>query len=489
MDVFPRARITEKLHQSLERGGIVGVFAPSGYGKSVAVELAFSERVLVSLPDDNPQAGAIATAIVEALAPHALPSLSNFLQAPEREDSWKRLADLTAQHLRPTNRIVALDDLQHVNSPVAMRFLERLIAATRRPDNLRWVLIGRDVPALLPISDWIGRDYMSLPLDADDLAFTLEDARGVASQMNIAIDDEILGELLSDVLGWPLAFRIAVRTRLSGKPTFVRSAIASRDVIFDLLESELWRDLSGFERRILTIATYLTDVDADLLARIGFADAPSALAALQRRTPLFVQTAGDGFSAHDLLRSFVSHRHRDDIEDLTTLLAQALALSGRSMRAADLYIRAARWDDAAAVLTAHGPAIIARGERAQLIDAIGQLPHELRERPSLTALFGWCRLDDGNIEAGLADMRRVLDHDAPNALRDAIAEKLIIFYNATGRPRHARDIATQLLSFPQNGDDNILAHAALARAECRWGMRKEPRRSSRALGNSYRFRD
>ena len=451
------------------------MFAPSGYGKTVAVDIAFPNRTAVALPESDVNAGAIAFALFEAVMPRALASVRNALQAPGRHDSWKRLADLTASHFRAAQGTVVVDGLHFAHDSDGLHYLERVIEATRQKDGVQWILISRDTPAL-PISAWIGRGLMEMPLGAEELAFTPEDARGVRDSMGVDIDDDDLDRIRSDVHGWPLAFRLALLAWQNGNMKLGHATIPSRDVLFDLLETELWRDLTVSERLTLTIATYLVEVDADLLNRIGIDDAEVSLTSLQRRTPLFSHVSDRAFAAHDLLREFVTARHRGDHADLTTPLAQALHASGKSIRAIELYQEGGRSEEAVAILEADGPAIIAIGERALLIAAIRQLPHGLQTLPSVRGLFGWCRLDEGSVDDGERDMRRALEADGPHDLKVAIATKLISHYASCGKPGEACAVAGNLLSFAQAGTiGEIFALASLGMYDAQLGHSRSAR--------------
>ena len=475
MGFYPRGRLTTRLHKSIDRGGVAGVFAPSGYGKTVAVDIAFPDRTVVNIPESEANAGAIALALFEEVMPRALSSVRNVLQAPGGHDSWKRLAELTASHFRAAQGTVVLDGLHFVEDPNALLYLERVIERTRHQDGVQWILISRDAPAL-PISAWVAREFMEMPLTADELAFTPEDAQGVRDSMGVDVSDGDLERMRSDVHGWPLALRLALVAWANGNKQFGTAAIQSRDVLFDLLETELWRDLPDSERLALTISTYLVEVDADLLTRIGIEEAEASLTSLQRRTPLFGQVSDRAFAAHDLLREFVTARHRNDHANLTTPLAQALHASGKSIRAIELYQGAGRSEEAVSVIETDGPAIIAMGERAALIAAIRRLPDALQAVPSVRGLFGWCRLDEGSVDAGEWDMRCALNADGPHDLKVAIATKLISHYASIGKPGEACAVAGTLLSFAQAGTiGELLALASLGMYDAQLGHSRSAR--------------
>jgi ATP/maltotriose-dependent transcriptional regulator MalT len=409
MSLYPRERISEALQESANRG-IAMVIAPAGFGKTEAVGDAFGPNAhWVRVPEHGASLEALARDIIAAAEPESARSLAALLtRAPDAENR-AHLTGWVAARLRTVEAPIVLDDFQHTSpDESAVAFVRDVIAATI--PAVRWVLVSRETPEL-PIGTWLARDYMTLPITTDDLAFDVEEATGVARAMDVEIGDDALGELVRDVSGWPLAVRLTLgaweRTR-SLPPLRIRT----RSVLFDFLETEVWSRLAETEREFFEAAAYLTELRPRVLSAAGFPESRLSLEHLQRRIPLLSKLNTGTFRLHELFREFILQRAVADAAsraELIKRLAHALERFGSFEEAVAMLVRADDWAGTIGLLARRGVDRIESGHRSEVTVALAALPRAYRDHPVVTGLRGYALALDGayelakrEIEASLA---------------------------------------------------------------------------------------
>jgi ATP/maltotriose-dependent transcriptional regulator MalT len=417
MSIFPRDRVSEALQESVNRG-IAMVIAPAGFGKTEAVMDAFgatSHRVEVAA--DGIEIEGLARAIIESAAPDAVRALAPLLARAADAENRAHLTGWVAAHLRSVEQPIVLDDFQRACShPETLAFVREIIQATV-PD-VRWVIVSRETPEL-PIGTWLARDYMTLPVSSDDLAFDVEEAAGVAAAMGVAIDADALRELVVDVSGWPLAMRLALglweRTRAL-PPLRIRT----RGVLFDVLETEVWARLTDAEREFFEGAAHLSDLRPRTLSAAGFPESRFSLEQLHKRLPLLSKSGSGAFRLHDLFREFILERPVGDPEARAALigrLARALERFGTFEEALAMSMRAEDWNASMALLGRRGIDRIESGHRGEVTAALARLPRAYRDHPVVTGLRGYALAIDGSFELAQREIEVALEGELDPALR------------------------------------------------------------------------
>lgn len=416
MSIYPRERISEALQDSANRG-IAMVIAPAGFGKTEAVADAFGPAAhYVEVAGEVVLEG-LARDIIAAAAPGALRALGPLLARSQDEENRAHLTGWVAAHLRSVEQPIVLEDAQHIcEDPPTLAFLRDVISATI--PAIRWVLVSRETPEL-PLGTWLARDYMTLPITTEDLAFDVEEATGVAAAMGVSIDERSLADLVADVSGWPLALRLALgsweRTR-SLPPLRIRT----RAVLFDFLEAEVWARLTDVEREFFDAAAHLSELRPRVLSAAGFPDSRLSLEALHRRMPLLSKLANGSFRLHELFRDFILERPGFDPSARAALikrLAYALERFGSLEEAVAMSIRAEDWEGALALLARRGIDRIESGHRAAISSALGQFPRSYRDHPVVTGLRGYALAIDGTYDLAKREIEIALRGDLEPALR------------------------------------------------------------------------
>src|SRR5665213_1890245 len=188
MSIYPRERITEALQDSANRG-VAMLVAPAGFGKSEAASDAFGSGAhWVELPEDGASVETLARLLIEKASPRSMRALSAHLSRPQTDENRAHLAEWCAARLRSVDKPIIFEDFQRACSDAStIRFVRNVIEATI--PNVRWVIISRETPEL-PIGTWLARDYMTLPISADDLAFEVAEGGAVARSLSVEIDDD-----------------------------------------------------------------------------------------------------------------------------------------------------------------------------------------------------------------------------------------------------------------------------------------------------------
>jgi len=420
MSLYPRERISEALQDSANRG-IAMIIAPAGFGKTEAVNDAFGPTAhYIEVADAGVTVEGLARDIVAVAAPDALRALSPLLARAADADNRAHLMGWVASRLRSVEQPIVIEDAQRICADVdALAFLRDVIAATI--PSVRWVLVSRETPEL-PIGTWLARDYMTLPVTTEDLAFDLEEATGVAAAMGVDIDARALGELVGDVSGWPLAVRLSLdsweRTR-SLPPLRIRT----RGVLFDFLETEVWSRLTATEREFFDAAAHLNELRPRILSAAGFPESRLSLEALHRRMPLLSKLGNGTFRLHELFREFILERaEHDPVAQAAVLarLAHALERFGSFEDAVAMSIRAEDWDGALALLARRGIDRIENGHRGAITAALAQLPRRFRDHPVVTGLRGYALAIDGVYDVAKREIESSLAGDIDDSLRGAL---------------------------------------------------------------------
>jgi LuxR family maltose regulon positive regulatory protein len=417
MSLYPRERITEALEESANRG-IAMVIAPAGFGKTEAVSDAFASAAhWVRLSEQLASPEALARDIIAAAAPEFSRALAPLLARAANEENRAHLTGWVAARLRAVEFPIVLDDLQFAaDDEAAVAFLREIITATI--PAVRWVLVSRETPEL-PIGTWLARDYMTLPITTDELAFDVGEATGVAAAMDVRIDEASLDALVRDVSGWPLALRLSLgawdRTR-SLPPLRIRT----RSVLFDFLESEVWARLTPPEREFFEAAAYLQELRPRILSAAGFPESRLSLEQMHRRLPLLSKLSSGSYRLHELFREFILERPARDTARHAVLvkrLASALDRFGTFEDAIAMLLRAQDWPAAIALLSRRGIDRIESGHRAEVSAALAAFPRNYRDHPVIAGLRGYALGIDGAYALAKREIETALAGDIESSLR------------------------------------------------------------------------
>jgi ATP/maltotriose-dependent transcriptional regulator MalT len=457
------------------------LIAPAGFGKSEAVNDAFGTSAhWIDFPESGTTVETLARLLIEKTAPKSLRGLSALLSRPQNDENRAHLADWCAAKIRSVEAPIVFEDFQRICSDSGcLRFVRTIIEAT--VPNVRWVIISRETPEL-PIGTWLARDYLSLPISSEDLAFEISEAMAIARALRVEIDEQSASELVTDVAGWPLAVRLSLAAweRTRALPPL---RIRTRVVLFDFIEEQVWSLLSEDDQRFFEAAAHLTDLRPRVLGAAGFPESRLTLERLHLRLPLLSRLGNGAFRLHELFREFLLERSKKDVERhqrLVASLAQALERFGDFDGAISMYMQAESWEAAIALLSRHGLDRIEAGHRSEIVSALARFPRSYLDNPVITGLRGFALSIDGAFAVAKREIEQSLTGSLPQELRGPLSLQLANISINARKPAEAIPVLSELMIDERiDSKTRLVAAATLASASASAG---EPLLARDAIG-------
>lgn len=360
-----RHRVVDRIASAAE-AAITVILAPSGYGKSTALQQYLATRsdpsiLFAARPDDKTLIG-FARGLIESSAKLSRTALSSvneaYASAMRSGDPSRVLADWLALFVRelPPNSLITLDDVQFSNDdPHTARFVAALVGATK--DSVRWLIAVRSADDL-PLGEWLAQGEMELPLDSVDLAFTADEIGNFAGATGLTnIAGTVLDQWLRALDGWPTAIRLALSFGASelGVPPPQLTA----GEMFALLTDRFFETLTERERAFLKVASKLRNIDPALCLAAGIADVHKLSAHLVDAGVL-VPYGSDrtGVRLHDLFVARVEESPSDPYNEAwlswAHRICELLEERGRLSEALELALRLNDVSRATAIVRNHG---------------------------------------------------------------------------------------------------------------------------------------
>ena len=303
-----------RLSRALDSGGasaLTLVVAPTGYGKTVAVEGWSVERGLAtawvradSRDDDPVRLWTSLTTAVERVRPGAGGDAPAHLRNPAGAvlPAIEALAIGLSADERPI--VLAIDEVQSIREARCLRSLDDAVASL--PEHVQLVLISRTVPALrLARLRTQGR---LVEVGADELAFTPAEARELfAAVPGVTADEPTIAALTRTTEGWAgVLYLAALWLRKRDDPAeALRTFRGSQRDVAGYLAGEALGDLDADARRFLRRTAVLPQLYGELCdAVLGESGSRERLRALARANLLvmpLVERPG-WYRCHALLR-------------------------------------------------------------------------------------------------------------------------------------------------------------------------------------------
>lgn len=487
-NVVPRPRLSERLDQ-LPPGSLGLLVAAAGSGKTTLLSAwvaslppARSARVAwlaLEAGDDDPQhllryliaalarvdetLGAAALAVLEAPQPATQAALTLLLNDLSR--------------LREPLTLI-LDDYHLIQNPAIHQAL--VFFVEHLPPTLQLIIATREDPPL-PLTRLRARGQL-VELRGGDLRFSSDEAAALLSRsFGLALADDDIAALVERTEGWGAGLQIAgLALRGHNDPSaFIASFSGSQRLVLDYLADEVLARLPGHVLRFLLHTSILECLCGPLCdAALGLGDTGEAaysqlmLDELQRLNLFIVplDDTGSCYRYQHLFGTLLRERLRRGAnpELLATLhgrVARWYADHGMPLEAARHAVDGGHWEQAAALLVAHGEALLhaAPDTLAALVDA---LPEALRdEHPQLWYLLGARARQRWDYRAVQQLLQRALGGFARQgdaAGRGRCLVYLADAYRIAGDPARALTAAEEALAAPlspRHRTAALMAHA------------------------------
>jgi LuxR family maltose regulon positive regulatory protein len=479
----PRERLQALLLHAVPHSVIL-VVAPPAYGKTT---------LLLEYVQENPNAKLVTASSVDAgletfvrdvisvIEPKAVRGIGSLFEQRTSEGFRDALRAWFLGRLRHVRGTIVIDDLQRYSGDgAAMWLLQEAVENTA--GRVGWVIATRDSSGI-PVGTWVARGIMGLPITEDDLAFTLEESRNLAGDLDVEIGDDDLATLLDDTDGWPLGLRLSLELR-KRTPKLEPVRLRTREMLFRYLDDEVWQTLPQTFHESLYACAILPSVSADALRAAGFADAPAILDNLQGRVPFVQRRHDDTIVLHDLFREYVQRRLERDVLGyrLARQLAEQLIANGRRADALTLLTTARCYDALVDALSACALDLLETGHRTVVEQALSCLDTSpQREHAAILAVRGVLALADGSTDNATALLERALERGLSPAARAAFACRLSAALHNMGHHERAVDAVLPLLSDDQLSAEDRLAVQAMCANACAAAGRSEQTRELMAL--------
>jgi len=362
-----RERLFAKLDEAREHRPAICVVGPPGAGKTTLVASWLDARGIKGIwyqvdPGDADLAtffyylGEAAKPFTRKgqrplplLTPEYLQDLEGFSRRFFRE-LFSRL---------PQGAALVLDNYQEVLPE--KRFHQQISRAVDEvPEGLMLIALSRRAPPEC-YARLIANDNLGI-IDWDALKLTLEEARNIANERTQLSQSEV-GQLHERSGGWAAGL-----TLLLESPNRERNAVAGVDKIFDYFASQIFDRAPIAIQRFLVTTAFLPRVTVPVAeALTGYLRAGEILDDLYRRHLFTHRRPGDvpTYQYHALFQQFLRSRALRcfETEELRRLKTEAATLLEEEQpeAALDLYCEAIAWDDAARIILAMAPKLIAQG--------------------------------------------------------------------------------------------------------------------------------
>jgi LuxR family transcriptional regulator, maltose regulon positive regulatory protein len=384
--VVARLGLWERLGGSAR---VTVVSAPAGSGKTVLLRSWIGDARLaehaawVAVERDERDPQRLWLAVLDALR-QTIPGsalVRELTTAPDL-DGWTIVERLLKDLAPLADRLwLVIDDLHELGSAEALRQLELLVM--RSPQELRLVLATRHDVRL-------GLHRLRLEgelteIRADDLRFSVDEARALFAAAGVALAGPALGMLHERTEGWAAGLRLAALS-LAGHPDpgrFAAEFCGTERTVAEYLLAEVLERQPEEVRRLLLRTSGLDRVNgelADLLT--GASGGERVLQDLEEANAFVVSldAARSWFRYHhlfaELLQLELRRTQPEEVTALHELAAGWLAGHGYPVEAIRHAQAAQDWGLAAGLLADHWPALYLGGQEATVHALMAGFPDQ-----------------------------------------------------------------------------------------------------------------
>ncbi len=437
-----------RLHRMLDAGledhtRLLLVSAPAGSGKSTLLAswlVGRSESIAwlqVEEGDDDPPR--FWSYLVEAIGrahPGVRDRVRPVIAASSSDQDVVVSALVTALTELDEPLVVVVDDYHLITDDTVHRSVERLIEFC--PPHVTIVVSTRFDPPFR-LGRLRVRKHMH-EVRSDGLRFETAEAAGLLGPGARALSSDEVALLSGRTEGWAAGLVLAGLSLGQSDDTakFIEEFHGDDQLIVDYLSDEFLAGVDDEHRRRLLETSILEQLSGSLVDAIsGTEDGRRWLSdtAATNQLVISLDRTGEWYRHHhlfrDLLRVEANETMADRLPDLHRRAATWFETAGDLQRAVSHWLASGDRDEAARLMIAHGPRLIADNQIATLRRTLDKLGDVAEHHAVCALLWGWCEFIAGRFDA--ADGWAALTHDlAPKDFDRRITTPLRV-NNALGR--------------------------------------------------------
>lgn len=479
-----RPRLLEKLNRGLE-SRLILISAPAGFGKTTLLVQWLQSLALpalwIALEEADDDSIRFFTAWITCLR-QALPSYCEDVlqilltaQLPPADLLAAELINPLNQLNQPT--IIALDDFQHIQNQIILRFIQDLIAYS--PSEFHLAILSREDPPL-PLARLRSQNDL-VEIRTSDLRFEPPESSQLFSDLlNIHLEPSLVQALTERTEGWVAGLQLAglsLQGNLQPQHLIQDLTRGTRFILNYLAEEVLNKqpaDIQDFLLKTSVLSTLSAERCNILTGRQDSADLLEKL----DKSNLFIQPLDEHFRFYryhalfaELLRNRLNRMEEKEIRSLHLRAAQALSAEGLVIESLFHYLAAKDYSSVLDLLEENIWQWINHMPADQIEGILSQIPGDVQfSHPRLLLGLGWLYLLRGNFPrlAGvLQSLVTLLPESEPVAGEAALlkAELLALqanFHQVQQKFDEAIQSARQSINLLSGKDERIASLAYLA---------------------------
>lgn len=401
--LVPRPQLTQKLNQGLS-GKLTLVSAPAGFGKTTLVNewvlASDMATVWLSLDEEDSDPVRFLRYVIAGLqtiqAGFGEEIMHLFAQTPTPSVKTAVTSLINEMSAMPDRIIFVLDDYHLIRSETIHETLAYLLE--RQLPQLHLVITTREDPPL-PLPRWRARGELT-EIRERDLKFTTTETTTLLNDtLGLNLTTEQIEKLGRKTEGWVSGLQLAALA-LREQPDvdqFVNAFAGSNRFILDYLIEEVFRQQPADVRAFLLQTAVLEQLTAPLCNAVMATDGNSQ-AMLERleKANLFIIALDEQrqwFRYHHLFGDLLRQRLRLELGETAVFHQRAARWHeqhGFQRRAVNHYLKAADWEQAAALIRANNDTLQKRGENTTFLRWMQSLPDEvIQADPALCLDYTW----------------------------------------------------------------------------------------------------
>jgi len=491
-DLLPRPHLVEWLENQTDKQLIL-ISAPAGYGKTTlltdfldASNLPFAWYQL-DVNDSDPTV--FLTYLIEALrrmkdAPDSVTNAlgktaQSLLDSSDTSISPQRVLTVLINELTEQLDgvwLLILEDYHYVTNPAVHQLVDFLLE--NAPSGLRLVISTRVDPPIA-LARLRARGLLA-ELRAPSLRFREEEVKSWLEKNLPELSTDNMNLLRDKTEGWVAALQI-IRSSLSGKDAQERDEVlaglsGTQQFVFEYLAEEVFRRLPDETRQFLLRTSILSQMDASACNAVaGIQASQTTLQQLEKQN-LFINSLDlnrHWYRYHYLFRDFLYNRLQregpEKVKKLEKIAGAHYEGQGELEIAYAHFLAGDDYDSAARVISVFAADFVERGRVEILHRYLNALPDDaIRANPELLLQHGNAHWRLG--QAGLAITSFEEARSAFSGMGNSrgicrALTRLAEVNRAQGHYRQAQHLATEALSYTNEGDHAARAEALLALAK------------------------